>query len=162
MNQSTILLILKILGGYFLTTLVALLLLIFVSDPKSFLFPEGIEKPIQFIKEIGGLMLVGWVLASFFMAVPCAIFILLTEIFALKNRLLYMAFGAVVGICVLYYNWLENFVHGRLLPFEDSLLKVTGLFISGAVCGLIYWKIAGRNAGIIRQRICKQNQKNGA
>ncbi|GAA0595787.1 hypothetical protein [Paenochrobactrum glaciei] len=154
MNQSTILLILKILGGYFLTTLVALLSLLFVSDPKSFLFPEGIENPLEFIKSTGGVLLLGWTLTSFIMAIPCAIFIVISEFFGLKRRLPYLIFGAGLGVCVLYYNWLENLAHGRLMPFEDSLLKLTGLFISGAICGLIYWKIAGRNAGIIRQRMC--------
>ncbi|MBB6261188.1 hypothetical protein FHS77_001738 [Paenochrobactrum gallinarii] len=162
MKQSSGILILKILGGYFLTTLVALICLFFVSAPQSFLLPEGIENPVEFIKGIGAVLLLGWILTSFIMAIPCAIFIVISEFFSLKHRLPYLIFGAGLGVCILYYNWLENLAHGRLMPFEDSLLKLTGLFISGAICGLIYWKIAGRNAGTIKQRMCSQNQKNGA
>lgn len=96
------------------------------------------------------------------MAVPCTIFILISEIFALKQRLPYMIFGACLGVFVLYYNWFENLISGRLMPFEDSLLKVAGLLISGAICGLLYWKVAGRNAGTIRQIICNLYLKKGA
>ncbi|WP_374829036.1 hypothetical protein [Paenochrobactrum pullorum] len=157
MKQSSGILILKILAGYVLTTLVALICLFFVSAPQSFLFPEGIEDPVEFIHGIGAVLLIGWVLTAFIMAVPCTIFILITEIFALKNRLTYMIFGAMLGIAIIYYNWFENLISGRLMPFEDSLFKLGGLIISGAICGLIYWKIAGRNAGTIRQRICNKN-----
>lgn len=146
MKQSSFLLILKILAGYFSTTALALLCLLFFSYPKSFLFPPGIENPVEFIKGMGGALLLGWILASYFLALPCAIFILITEIFSLRKRLLYMAFGAILGIAMLYYDWLH-----------DSLFKVGGILISGAFCGLIYWKIAGRNAGIIRQRVCNKN-----
>jgi hypothetical protein len=157
LKQSSGVLILKILGGYFLTTLVALISLFFVSAPQSFLLPEGIENPVEFIQSISAALLVGWILTSFIMALPCAIFILLAEVFALRYRQLYMAFGAMLGICVLNYNWLRNLAYGRLMPFEGSLIKVAGIFISGAICGLIYWKIAGRHAGTVRQRICKKN-----
>ncbi|MGU3574240.1 hypothetical protein ACLBWZ_01810 [Brucellaceae bacterium C25G] len=158
MNQNSILLILKILGGYFLTTAVALFCLFFVSYPQSFLFPDMSEGALSFILSTGAVFLLGWVLTSFIMAIPCVVFIVITEIFALKHRLLYMAFGAILGICVLCYNWFENLINGRMMPFTGSLFQVIGLFISGAICGLIYWKIAGRNAGTIKQKLCNKNE----
>ena len=147
MKQSSIFLLLKILAGYFLTTAIALLCLLFFSYPQSFLFPAGIEDPVEFIKGMGGALLLGWILASYFLALPCAVFILVTEIFALRKRLFYMAFGAILGIAMLYYNWLH-----------DSLFRIGGILLSGAFCGLIYWKIAGRNAGTIKQNICNKNK----
>ncbi len=73
---------------------------------------------------------------------PAVTIIALTEVFAVQAVSAYVLFGVLVFVgCTLY-----------LVPHEVLNLAVLSAMTSGGiVAGLVYWKIAGRNAGRWRQ-----------
>ena len=88
---------------------------------------------------------IGFVFVSGFALLPALVAVLITEGFAIRSIVFYAAAGAVVGaVC---YLGMADF-HPDTMRF-DALVRrelevMTG---AGIVAGLIYWLIAGRNAG---------------
>ena len=90
----------------------------------------------------------GFVFVSGFALLPALIAVLVTEGFSIRSVLFYAAAGAVVGaICYL-----------GLVDFDPRTMQFSAIdrrhleIMSGAgvLSGLIYWLIAGRNAGAWR------------
>jgi phosphotransferase system glucose/maltose/N-acetylglucosamine-specific IIC component len=84
-----------------------------------------------------------------FALLPAAIIALITEAFSIRSMLAYAIGGAIVGAaCYL-----------SLVPFDTSTWSFNGIvrrhmeILTGAgiVAGLVYWAIAGRNAGAWRE-----------
>src|SRR6266404_2144729 len=91
----------------------------------------------------------GFIFISGFALLPAMIVVLITEAFYVRGVLTYAVGGAIVGAaCYL-----------GLVPFDTSTLQFDGIVRrhleimtgAGIVAGLVYWMIAGRNAGAWRE-----------
>ncbi|MFC0240833.1 hypothetical protein [Rhodopseudomonas telluris] len=90
----------------------------------------------------------GFIFVSGFALVPALIVVLVTEAFSIRSALAYAIGGGLVGVgCYL-----------GLVPFDPATLHFDGIVRrhleimtgAGIVGGLVYWLIAGRNAGLWR------------
>ena len=88
----------------------------------------------------------GFIFISGFALLPALIVVLITEAFYIRSVLAYALGGALVGLaCYL-----------GLIPFDPATMRFDGIVRrhleimtgAGIVAGLIYWMIAGRNAGL--------------
>jgi hypothetical protein len=79
------------------------------------------------------------VIISFFAALPAAIFICVAEHFSLRHWWAYSVFAAVAGVGI-----------GTVM-MTKPWFPVAGLGL-GVLMGLIFWAIAGRNAGILKRQ----------
>src|SRR6202047_2959688 len=91
----------------------------------------------------------GFIFVSGLALVPAMIVVAITEAFYIRGALAYAAGGGMVGLaCYL-----------GLVPLDPETLRFEGIVRrhlrimtgAGIVAGLIYWMIAGRNAGAWRQ-----------
>ena len=87
----------------------------------------------------------GFIFVSGFALLPAMIVAAITEAFYIRSALAYAVGGALVGLaCYL-----------GLVPFDPETLRFDGIVRrhleimtgAGIVAGLVYWLIAGRNAG---------------
>lgn len=91
----------------------------------------------------------GFIFVSGFALLPAMIVVLITEAFYVRGALTYAVGGGLVGLaCYL-----------GLVPFDPATLHFEGIVRrhleimtgAGIVAGVVYWMIAGRNAGAWRQ-----------
>lgn len=91
----------------------------------------------------------GFIFVSGFALLPALIVVLITEAFSIRSILAYALGGAAVGLaCYL-----------GLVPFDSGSMRFDGIVRrhleimtgAGIVAGLVYWVIAGRNAGAWRE-----------
>jgi hypothetical protein len=91
----------------------------------------------------------GFIFISGFALLPAMIVAAITEAFYIRSALAYAAGGAVVGLaCYL-----------GLVPFNPDTLRFEGIVRrhleimtgAGIVAGVVYWLVAGRNAGAWRE-----------
>jgi hypothetical protein len=91
----------------------------------------------------------GFIFVSGFALLPAMVVVAITEAFYIRGALTYAVGGGVVGLaCYL-----------GLVPFDTETFRFEGIIRrhleimtgAGIVAGLIYWMIAGRNAGAWRQ-----------
>src|SRR5271169_600891 len=87
----------------------------------------------------------GFIFFSGFALIPAMIVVAITEAFYVRGALTYAIGGAIVGLaCYL-----------GLVPFDPETLRFEGIVRrhleimtgAGIVAGVVYWMIAGRNAG---------------
>src|ERR1700755_2401242 len=91
----------------------------------------------------------GFIFISGFALLPAMIVAAITEAFYIRSVLAYALGGALVGACC----------YLGLIPFDPQTMRFDGIVRrhleimtgAGIVAGLIYWVIAGRNAGIWRE-----------
>ena len=117
----------------------------------AILFPElsamdtGIVNP----DAINILIGFGFIFFSGFAHIPALIVVVITESFDIRSVLAYALGGGVVGLaCYL-----------GLIPYDTTTMTFDGIVrrhlevVTGAgiIAGLIYWVIAGRNAGAWKQ-----------
>jgi hypothetical protein len=114
------------------------------------LFPEfsdlGVGPVDQSVIQI--LIGFGFIFLSGFALLPAMIIALITEAFSIRGILAYAIGGALVGVA----GYLS------LVPFDTETLRFDGIVRrhmeimtgAGIVAGLVYWMIAGRNAGAWR------------
>ena len=90
----------------------------------------------------------GFIFVSGFALVPAMVVVAITEAFYIRGALTYAAGGGLVGLaCYL-----------GLVPFDAEQLRFEGIVRrhleimtgAGIVAGVVYWMIAGRNAGVWR------------
>ncbi|MGP9814108.1 hypothetical protein ACTZWT_21560 [Rhodopseudomonas sp. NSM] len=90
----------------------------------------------------------GFIFVSGFALLPALIVVLVTEAFSIRSALAYAIGGGLVGVgCYL-----------GLVPFDPGTLQFDGIVRrhleimtgAGIIGGLVYWLIAGRNAGLWR------------
>src|ERR1700721_2451684 len=87
----------------------------------------------------------GFIFISGFALLPAMIVVLITEAFYVRGALTYAVGGGIVGLAC----------YPGLVPFDTSTLGFEGIVRrhleimtgAGIVAGVIYWMIAGRNAG---------------
>jgi len=135
-----------IVFGFFAACFVAGLIVVI-----AILFPEFSdlgEGPI----DQGALNVIigfGFIFVSGFALIPALLIALITEAFSIRNVLAYAIGGGLVGLaCYL-----------GLIPFDPETFHFEGIVRrhleimtgAGIVGGLVYWMIAGRNAGAWRR-----------
>jgi len=92
----------------------------------------------------------GFVFVSGFALLPAVIMALVTEAFTIRSVVFYALGGALFGLGV----------YLAFTPFDVSAMTFTGvdrrelevMTGAGIVAGLVYWAIAGRNAGVWREK----------
>jgi hypothetical protein len=135
-----------ILFGLFAAGLVAGIIVV-----SAVLFPEFSDLGAGPVDQ-GALNILfgfGFIFVSGFALLPAAIVVAITETFYIRSALTYAVGGGVVGLaCYL-----------GLIPFDPETLRFEGIVRrhleimtgAGIVAGVIYWMIAGRNAGAWRE-----------
>src|SRR5262245_12595542 len=113
------------------------------------LFAEFTDLGIgQLDSAVDVLVGLGFIFISGFALLPAMIVAAITEAFYIRSLLAYAAGGALVGAaCYL-----------GLIPFDPETMHFDGIIRrhleimtgAGIVAGLVYWMIAGRNAGAWR------------
>jgi len=135
-----------ILFGFLAACLVAGMIVV-----GAVLFPEFSDLDSGSIDQsaINIVLGFGFIFISGFALLPATIVVLITEAFHIRSILAYAVGGAVVGLaCYL-----------GLIPFDPETLRFDGIVRrhleimtgAGIVAGLVYWMIAGRNAGTWRE-----------
>ncbi|HKU05664.1 MAG TPA: hypothetical protein VJR30_06315 [Bradyrhizobium sp.] len=114
------------------------------------LFPEFTDLGIgQLDPAVNVIVGVGFIFISGFALLPAMIIAAITEAFYIRSVLAYAVGGALVGAaCYL-----------GLIPFDPETMQFDGIIRrhleimtgAGIVAGLVYWMIAGRNAGAWRK-----------
>ncbi len=90
----------------------------------------------------------GFILISGFALLPALVLVLVTEAFYIRHILAYAIAGALAGLCC----------YLAFIPFDTVAMTFTGIVRrhlevmvgAGVVGGVVYWMIAGRNAGFWR------------
>jgi hypothetical protein len=91
----------------------------------------------------------GFIFVSGFALLPAMIVAAITEAFSIRGALTYAVGGAIIGLaCYL-----------GMVPFDTETLRFDGIVRrhleimtgAGIVAGVVYWMIAGRNAGAWRE-----------
>ncbi len=91
----------------------------------------------------------GFIFVSGFALLPAMVVVAITEAFYIRGALTYAVGGGIVGLaCYL-----------GLVPFDPETLRFEGIVRrhleimtgAGIVAGVVYWMIAGRNAGAWRE-----------
>jgi hypothetical protein len=135
-----------ILFGFFAACLVAGMIVV-----GAVLFPELSDLGTGPIDQgaLNILLGFGFIFLSGFALLPAMIVVAITEAFYIRSALAYAVGGGLVGLaCYL-----------GLVPFDPATLRFDGIVRrhleimtgAGIVAGLVYWMIAGRNAGAWRQ-----------
>ncbi len=113
------------------------------------LFPEFTDLGIgQLDPAVDIIVGLGFIFISGFALLPAAIVALISEAFYIRSVLAYAVGGALVGACC----------YLGLIPFDPETMRFDGIVRrhleimtgAGIVAGLVYWMIAGRNAGAWR------------
>jgi hypothetical protein len=134
-----------ILLGFLAASLVAGAIVVSaVLFPALSDFADGPIDPSVFNIVLG----FGFIFVSGFALLPAMIVVAITEAFYIRGALTYAVGGGVVGLaCYL-----------GLIPFDPATMRFDGIVRrhleimtgAGIVAGLVYWMIAGRNAGAWR------------
>jgi hypothetical protein len=85
--------------------------------------------------------LIGGMFVGAVAGVPALVVIILAEVFGWRSLILHLVIGAGIGFAVFLVD-IGNPESGDL----------SALGAAGAVAGFVYWLIAGRNAGVGRER----------
>ena len=137
--------LLVILVGFFGASLVGGLIVV-----VALLFPEFSDLGAGPVDESTFDILIGFgfIFVSGFALLPALIIVAITEAFYVRSALAYAVGGGLVGLaCYL-----------SLVPFDTTTLQFDGIVRrhleimtgAGIVAGVVYWMIAGRNAGAWR------------
>lgn len=111
------------------------------------LYPEFSDLGVREIDDsaISVVLGFGFIFLSGFALLPALVVVLITEAFCIRGLLTYAVGGAIVGAaCYL-----------GLVPFDTTTMQFDGIVRrhleimtgAGIVAGLVYWMVAGRNAG---------------
>jgi hypothetical protein len=137
--------IIVVLFGFFAASFAAAAIVV-----GSVMFPQWSEIDLGLDESTRSIVVgFGFLFISGFALLPAMIVALITEAFAIRGLLFYGLGGAVIGAgCYL-----------SLVPFDPETLAFQGIVRrelevmtgAGIVAGLVYWVIAGRNAGLWRR-----------
>jgi hypothetical protein len=131
-----------ILFGFLAASLVAGMIVV-----GAVLFPEFSDLSGGLVDQsaLNIVMGFGFIFVSGFALLPAMLVVAITEAFYVRRALTYAVGGALVGLaCYL-----------GLVPFDPETLRFEGIVRrqleimtgAGIIAGLVYWMIAGRNAG---------------
>jgi hypothetical protein len=113
----------------------------------ALLFPEMKNATLD-DDGINTIMGFGFILISGFALLPALVLVLITEAFYIRHILAYAIAGALAGLCC----------YLAFVPFDTVTMMFTGIVRrhlevmvgAGVVGGVVYWMVAGRNAGVWR------------
>ncbi len=96
---------------------------------------------------------VGFIVVSGFALLPALIAVLITETFSIRHFLAYAVAGGLAGLCC----------YLAFIPFDTVTMTFTGIIRrhlevmagAGILGGVMYWMIAGRNAGAWREKLSR-------
>jgi hypothetical protein len=138
-----------ILAGYLAAAAVGLIIpagFIFIGFPDTnSLSVLGTTAAVSGIVSV--ILLVGGSLL-----IPALFVIAICEVLCIRNIFAYMTFGLVVAATLTIYTiGLSN---------AGDLFNLIVMIVTGVVAGFIYWRIAGRNAGVkIVRRVNRQRRR---
>ena len=113
------------------------------------LFPEFTDLGIgQLDPAVNVILGIGFIFVSGFALLPAMLVAAITEAFYIRSVLVYAVGGALVGACC----------YLGLIPFDPETMRFDGIVRrhleimtgAGIAAGVVYWMIAGRNAGAWR------------
>jgi hypothetical protein len=132
--------------------LVVLFALLFASGAATIVATTGMLLPYDWqnlssVDIHGGLFTmvagVGFVFISTLAFLPAVAVIAVAEAFRIRSALFYAAAGALDGVWVFYRSGLTEGMSN-----DPLLTRITEIMAaSGIAAGLLYWAMAGRNAG---------------
>ncbi|HEY0235380.1 MAG TPA: hypothetical protein VGC86_10075 [Afipia sp.] len=114
------------------------------------LFPEMELQTLDLDASVANAVLgFGFLLVSGFALVPALVVVLLTEAFYIRSMLAYAILGGLAGLGA----------YLAFIPFDTVTMTFNGIVRrhleimtgAGILGGVVYWIIAGRNAGFWRQ-----------
>jgi hypothetical protein len=118
----------------------------------ALVFPEMDVQTLDIDSGAMNVMLgIGFMLISGFTLLPALIAVLVTEAFSIRHILAYAIFGGLAGLgCYLAF-----------IPFDTETMTFVGVVRrhvevmvgAGILGGVVYWLIAGRNAGAWREPV---------
>jgi hypothetical protein len=82
---------------------------------------------------------------------PALLLIVLSEGFAWRSNIVYGVLGGALGLVLLYGKYVYDVLTNREPMVIGPELNVV-IAVSGIVGGLVYWLVAGRNAGAWQRR----------
>jgi len=82
---------------------------------------------------------------------PALLLIVLSEVFAWRSIIVYGVLGGALGLALLYGKHFYDILTNQEPMVIDREFSVV-IAASGIVGGLVYWLVAGRNAGAWRRR----------
>ena len=139
--------ILIILVAFFAASLAAGIVLVF-----SIVFPEWGSGRFGFDEgSFAVVATIGFVVIGSFGFLPALIIALVTEALNVRSALVYATGGAVLG--ALSYLGIARFDPDTMTMVDGVRREVEIMAGAGIVAGLVYWLIAGRNAGAWRKTI---------
>ena len=139
--------ILIILVAFFAASLAAGIVLVF-----SIVFPEWGSSRFGFDEgSFPVVATIGFVLIGSFGFLPALIIALVTEALNVRSALVYATGGAILG--ALSYLGIARFDPDTMTMVDGVRREVEIMAGAGIVAGLVYWLIAGRNAGEWRKTI---------
>jgi hypothetical protein len=115
----------------------------------ALLFPEMDVQTLDMNNDAVNVILgFGFLLVSGFALLPALIAVLIAEVFSIRSMLAYAIFGGVAGLCT----------YLAFIPFDTVTMTFDGIVRrhlevmvgAGILGGVVYWLIAGRNAGAWR------------
>jgi hypothetical protein len=113
------------------------------------LFPEFTDLGVgQLDPAVNVIVGIGFIFISGFALLPAMLVAAITEAFYIRSVLAYAIGGALVGACC----------YLGLIPFDPETMRFDGIIRrhleimtgAGIAAGVVYWMIAGRNAGAWR------------
>ncbi len=139
--------ILIILVAFFAASLAAGMVLVF-----SIVFPEWGSGRFGFDEgSCPVVATIGFVVVGSFGFLPALIIALVTEALNVRSALIYATGGAILG--ALSYLGIARFDPDTMTVVDGVRREVEIMAGAGIVAGLVYWLIAGRNAGEWRKTI---------
>ena len=137
--------ILIILVAFFAASLAAGIVLVF-----SIVFPEWGNGRFGFDEgSFAVVATIGFVVIGSFGFLPALIIALVTEALNIRSVLVYATGGAILG--ALSYLAIVRFDPETMSMVSGVRREVEIMAGAGIVAGLVYWLIAGRNAGAWRE-----------
>ncbi len=124
----------------------------------ALLFPEMELQTLEIDSNLANAVLgFGFLLVSGFALVPALCVVLLTEAFYIRSLLAYAILGGLAGLCA----------YLAFIPFDTVAMTFNGivrrhlevLVGAGILGGVVYWVIAGRNAGFWREPLTNERQR---
>ena len=124
-----------ILAGYFAAATAGLIVpagFIFIGFPDT-----NSLSVLSTTAEVSGIVTVILVVSGSLL-IPAFFVIAICEVLRIRNMFAYVTFGLVVAATLAIYT----------IGLSKDLFNLIVVIVTGIVAGFIYWRIAGRNAGV--------------
>ena len=148
--MSLIVRLFMITFGFLLACFVASMVVLF-----TLLFPEMELQTLDIDNNVTNVIIgFGFLLVSGFALVPALCVVLITEAFYIRSMLAYAILGGLAGLCA----------YLAFIPFDTVAMTFNGIVRrhleimvgAGILGGVVYWIVAGRNAGFWREPLTNE------